>query len=278
MADLEVKHIKVDDLQIEYLQGGSGEPLVLLHGFGADKDNWTRIARHLVDEFNVIAIDLPGFGNSTQSMELDYDVQSQVARLKQITTALGLKTFNLAGSSMGGYIAGNFAAQYPDLVENLWLISPLGVERAQPSEMFTAMQQGHNPMVLPRNNAEFNALFDFLFVDVPFVPSSIVNHLATQASERIEIKTKIFNQLHVMKNGLPRLEQPLDTTLADYTGSVLVLWGEEDRVLHVSGATVLAQSIPNAELDIMPNIGHLPMLEAPVESAESFIAFAEQSN
>ena len=132
------------------------------------------------------------------------------------------------------------------------------------------MQQGHNPMVLPRNNAEFNALFDFLFVDAPFIPSSIVNHLATQASERIEIKTKIFNQLHVMKNGLPQLEQPLDTTLTHYTGPVLVLWGEEDRVLDVSGATVLAQTIPNAELDIMPNIGHLPMLEAPL-NGKSFI-------
>ena len=73
-------------------------------------------------------------------------------------------------------------------------------------------------------------------------------------------------------------EQPLDTTLTDYNGPVLVLWGEEDRVLDVSGATVLAQTIPNAKLDIMPNIGHLPMLEAPVASAKSFLEFAEQSN
>ena len=53
----------VDQLDIEYLQGAATKS-VLLHGFGADKDNWTRIARHLVDEFNVIAIDLPGFGNT----------------------------------------------------------------------------------------------------------------------------------------------------------------------------------------------------------------------
>ncbi|MBD1557836.1 alpha/beta hydrolase [Vibrio sp. S9_S30] len=276
MAGLELKQVNVGELDIEYLRGGSGPTLVLLHGFGADKDNWIRLSGELVKDFDVIALDLPGFGNSTQSMALDYDVRSQVERVKQITEALNLAEFSLAGSSMGGYIAGNFAAQYPNAIEHLWLISPFGVENSEASEMFTATKKGENPMVLPRTEAEFLDLLDFLFVDPPFIPSPIVKHLASKAKERVEINTKIFEQIHRMKNGEPHPDLPLDRTLVNYSGPVLITWGEQDRVLHVSGASVLKQIIPHAQLDIVPNVGHLPMVETPSATAQSFLSFAEE--
>lgn len=274
MAGLQLKQIQVGELDIEYLRGGTGPPLVLLHGFGADKDNWVRISGDLVSDFDVIAIDLPGFGNSTQNIALDYDVLSQVKRVKRITEALNLTEFNLAGSSMGGYIAGNFAAQYPNTVEHLWLVSPFGVEGSEVSEMFAATKKGLNPMVLPRTEAEFMDLLDFLFVEPPFIPSPIVRHLAGKAKERVEINTKIFEQIHRMKNGEPHPDLPLDSVLENYSGSVLITWGEQDRVLHVSGASVLKQVIPHAQLDIAPNVGHLPMVETPSETAQSFLSFA----
>ena len=146
MSGLTLKHVSVDNLKIEYLRGGKGEPLVLLHGFGADKDNWNIVAKYLVDDFDVISIDLPGFGNSTKDISLNYDLQTQVLRLAEILAEIGVKRFHLAGSSMGGYIAGNFAAQYPEKVKNLWLISPFGVAAAKTSEMFRKVQQGEaNP-------------------------------------------------------------------------------------------------------------------------------------
>ncbi|MDP2571885.1 alpha/beta hydrolase [Vibrio penaeicida] len=274
MAGLELKKIQVGELDIEYLRGGSGPPLVLLHGFGADKDNWVRISGDLVSDFDVIAIDLPGFGNSTQNIALDYDVLSQVKRVKRITEALNLTEFNLAGSSMGGYIAGNFAAQYPNTVEHLWLISPFGVEDSEVSEMFVATKKGLNPMVLPRTEAEFMELLDFLFVEPPFIPSPIVHHLAGKAKERVEINTKIFEQIHRMNDGEPRPDLPLDSVLENYGGSILITWGEKDRVLHVSGASVLKQVIPHAQLDIASDVGHLPMVETPSETAQSFLSFA----
>lgn len=274
VAGLELERIKVDELEIEYLRGGSGPPLVLLHGFGADKDNWNRISGYLVEHFDVIAIDLPGFGNSTRDIELDYDVFSQVARLKQITDALNLVEFNLAGSSMGGYIAGNFAAQYPRKVKKLWLISPFGVASSETSEMFTATQKGLNPVVLPRTETEFLELFDFLFVNPPFIPSVVIQHLALKSEERVKINTKIFDQIHRMNQGKPQPDSPLDRVLKNYNGSVLISWGEKDRVLHVSGAAVLKQIIPNAKIEIIKNVGHLPMVETPLAIAESFLSFA----
>ncbi|MCW8349187.1 alpha/beta hydrolase [Vibrio sp. ZSDZ65] len=276
MANLEVKQVKVDELNIEYLRGGSGPQLVLLHGFGADKDNWNRLSSYLVGEFDVIAIDIPGFGNSTKNIELDYDVRSQVERLKRISDALGLDEFTLAGSSMGGYIAGNFAAQYPEIIDHLWLISPFGVEGSEVSEMFSATKKGLPPVVLPRTEAEFSELFDFLFVDPPFIPSPIVSYLSSKVSESLEINTKIFEQIHRMNNGTPQPDLPLEKVLANYDGSVLISWGDKDRVLHVSGASVLKQVIPQAKLDIASNVGHLPMVEQPQATAESFLMFTRE--
>lgn len=277
MSGLTLKHVSVDDLDIEYLRGGAGEPLVLLHGFGADKDNWNRLAKYLVDDFDVISIDLPGFGNSTRDINLNYDLHTQVLRLDKILAELGVKQFNLAGSSMGGYIAANFAAQYPQKVKNLWLISPFGVATAEPSEMFRNVKQGASPVVLPKTKAEFLMLLDFLFVEPPFIPAPMVNYLAAQAEARAELNNKIYEQIHRMSDGVPHPESPLEQVLANYTGKTLVSWGEQDRILHVSGAQVLKQKQPNIKLNIIQQMGHLPMVEKPKISAETFLTFISEN-
>ena len=274
IAGLKLQRLKTETLEIEYLRGGTGTTLVVLHGFGADKDNWNRLSGYLTDHFDVVAIDLPGFGNSTSNINLEYDVFSQVSRLNDILNALEIDKMHLAGSSMGGYIAGNYAAQFPDKVNKLWLISPFGVMNSEICEMFSAVKNGHNPVVLPRTESEFQQLFDFLFVEPPFIPETIIKHLASKAKERVEINTKIFDQIHRMSNGVPQPDSPLDLVLKSYNGSVLVLWGNNDRVLHVSGAEVLKQVIPKATISIMKNVGHLPMMERPKETADLFLTFA----
>lgn len=275
IARLYLARLQVDEQSIEYLRGGSGEPLLLLHGFGADKDHWNRIAGNLGDHFDVIAIDLPGFGNSSHEIQHDYDVQNQVRRLKKIVDALGLTQFHLAGSSMGGYIAGNFAATYPNYIKNLWLISPLGVENSAHSEMFKAMKAGQQPWVLPRTPSEFNVLYSHLFVKKPFVPSVVLNHLGTIAEQRLALNSKIFSQIHSIEHGEPTFNKPLDSVLQHYSSNVFITWGDQDRILHVSGAHGLKQVLPHAHIDIQNNVGHLPMLEQPLKTAQPFIRFCE---
>jgi pimeloyl-ACP methyl ester carboxylesterase len=276
-AGLEVYQVQVDDFQIEYSRGGQGAPLLLLHGFGADKDNWNRVARYLKNHYDVIAIDLPGFGNSSKNIDSDYDVFSQIARVKQLMDRLSIGRFHIAGNSMGGYIAGNFAALYPERVETLLLLNPFGVVGSQTSEMFVAVKQGGNPVVLPRNQDEFKQLFNFLFVSPPFVPSAIVDFLGQQVEQLVPLNTKIFNQIHQMNKGEPQPESPLNVVLKDYKASVLVMWGQKDRVLHASGAEVLKKELPQAKIVVMSDIGHLPMVESPKHTAEEFLLFTRQS-
>ncbi|CAN0582715.1 unnamed protein product, partial [Ectocarpus sp. 12 AP-2014] len=79
-AGLQVATVEVDELTIAYLSNENpvaGDTIVLIHGFGANKDNWTRLARELTDEFNVYAIDLPGHGDSSKELDLGYRFEDQ---------------------------------------------------------------------------------------------------------------------------------------------------------------------------------------------------------
>ena len=89
-GDLEQKSVEVNGMNIQYLEGGSGEPLVLIHGFGANKDNWTRIAKFLTPHFKVIAPDLLGFGESNDNPDGKYTIKNQAVFLKQFLNKISM--------------------------------------------------------------------------------------------------------------------------------------------------------------------------------------------
>jgi pimeloyl-ACP methyl ester carboxylesterase len=117
IAGLSNERLEVANLSIHYYEGGpsDAETLLMIHGFGANKDNWLRFARHFTERYHVIALDLPGFGDSSQP-HASYDVGSQVERVAAFTQALGIKKTHLIGNSMGGHISALYAARYPEQV------------------------------------------------------------------------------------------------------------------------------------------------------------------
>lgn len=270
-AGLEVKRTTVDGLEIVYLEGGAGEPVVLLHGFGGDKDNWTRVAASLTGDYRVIAPDLPGFGESGRPENGNYGIWTQAERVRAFADTLGLERFHLGGNSMGGAIAGAYAGVYPDRLASLWLLAPAGVAGAEPSELFERIEaSGENPM-LPGTIDEFDAMFDWVFADQPFIPAPVKHVLARRAVERHDHHRRIFEQLQVELEGGFALEE----IVTGIDVPVLVVWGENDRLLHVSGARVLAEADPDeVQVERMPGVGHMPMVERPKESAAAFRAFA----
>ena len=270
-AGLKQQSIEVGDLHIEYLEGGQGDVVLLLHGFGANKDNWTRISKHFTSHYRVIAPDLPGFGESSRQPDAYYTIAAQAGRIHAFVRAIGVKRFHLGGSSMGGKIAGVYAARHPENVISLWLVSPGGVVSAEPSEMGKELNEGKpNPLVV--NSVEdYDRLLDFVFVKRPFIPGPMLKKLAEEALKNRPLNQKIFRQINVVpvKSGL---EGALNSSVVP----TLILWGADDRVLHVSGATVLESVMPKAQVAIMKGVGHLPMIEKPAETAEIYIRFLRQ--
>jgi abhydrolase domain-containing protein 6 len=267
-AGLEQRSIDVNGLHIEYLEGGKGDALVLLHGFGANKDNWTRIGKYLTPYFRVIAPDLPGFGQSSADPDGDYTIGTQAERVKAFVRTLGIKSFHLGGNSMGGNIAGVYAARYPEDLKSLLLISPAGVVSAEPSEMFLLLKEGKpNPLVV-ENVEEYERLLDFVFVKRPFIPGPIKRYLIKEAIRHRPLNRKIFKQLHGSV-GVP----PLEDLLKGVKVPTLIVWGEKDRVLHVSGAKILESVMPEAKAEIMDSVGHVAMIEKPEETARLYLSF-----
>jgi pimeloyl-ACP methyl ester carboxylesterase len=264
-AGLQRKQVDIPGFTMAYLEGGQGKPLVLLHGFGADKDNWTRVSRLLTQHYQVYAPDLPGYGESTQPTPEQSRIEDQLAYVGQFASALGLEHFDLGGNSMGGEIAAAYAAAHPDQVDSLWLLAPAGVGSAAPSDLVKIVKNGGRVPLIAHNPQEYEELLDFVFVDRPFVPHAVLDMFARRAAAKAEFNQKVFARLVT--------EPPLEQQVQNLATPTLIVWGDHDRALSDTGAEVLRKLMPNSSVIILPDVGHLPMLEVPAQAAADYIAF-----
>lgn len=251
------------------LEGGRGETLVLLHGFNADADHFNRVARHLTRHFRILAPDLPGFGETGSSGSIDYRIEAQADSVLGWMDRIGIQRCYLGGSSMGGYIACAIAARHPDRVRALWLLAPGGVESVPLSPLFQEIaEERHNPLVV-RDRSDFRRLIDFCFVRPPWIPSPLSRFLAARSAARSVEHQRAFDAI--------RFDSPSAEALVDgMQVPALIVWGRSDQVLNPAGGQVLADRMRNAEILMLPDTGHLPMLENPRTVAESWISYTER--
>lgn len=269
-AGLEAKITAIPGYQIAYLEGGRGEPLVLLHGFGGNKDNWTYVAEYLTPHFRVIAPDLPGFGDSSKPSDGRYRTRDQVDHVHAFVLALGIRSFSLGGNSMGGRIAAEYAAAHPREVQSLWLLAPGGVVSAEPSEMMRRLERGEDIPLLARTPAELDQLLGFAMTVRPYVPRPVKEYVTQRGGADYALQRKIFEGL-----GQEWEARPLERIVAGLKTPTRIVWGAQDRVLHVSGAEILRKVMPNAAVLILPTIGHVPMIEAPQAVAADYLVFRQ---
>ncbi len=268
-AGLQRKEIALaDGTRIVYLEGGSGEPLVLVHGFGADKDNFTRVARYLTPHYRVIAPDLVGFGESTHLPDADYRYAAQAERVHAFAQALGLARVHLGGNSMGGGIVMSYAAQHPQEVASLWLIDAAGIPEAPPSELAKILTAGgRNPLMIEKED-DFPALLTFAMSDPPYLPRSVMDVLARERIANQALERKVFAQIAT---------DSVSASIKGLATPTLIVWGDEDRALSVGTVPVLQALLPGAQAIVMPHIGHAPMIERPQRSAEDYLRFRAQA-
>lgn len=269
LAGLSPEQITVDRLTIHYYEGGpaDGETLLMIHGFGANRDNWLRFARHLTHRYHVIALDLPGFGDSSKP-DASYDVSSQVERVHAFAQALKIDRLHLIGNSMGGHISALYAARHPEQVLSVALLDNSGVTAPQKSEMIQRLERGEaNPLVV-RKAEDFDALMNFVFVTPPPLPDSLKRYFAERAVANQAHYDRIFAQLRA--NNVP-----LEPELPKIQVPTLLLWGEQDRALHVSSIEVMKPLLRKPTVVIMKDCGHAPMIERPEETARHYQAFLD---
>ncbi len=269
-AGLTKKTVSVEGFDIVYLEGGLGDPMVLLHGFGANKDNWLRFAKQFTSDYRVIIPDLPGFGESSQPQNASYMFDKQVKRFKGFMDKLGVQSVHLAGSSMGGTIAAVYAGHYPDQVKTLVLFDAAGIASPVPSERELMMERGDNVFIV-RDAKDYKRLLDMNFFTPLELPSVIVKYLAKESIKAAPLQKKIYDEISAMDSGA-FLE-----TLSKIQAPTLVVWGDSDKILHISAMPIFVENIQNAKSAVIKESGHLPMMEKPEESAALYKDFLDEN-
>jgi abhydrolase domain-containing protein 6 len=268
-SGLKRRTIQVGDHRVVYSEGGDGEPVVLVHGFGASADSWNRFAKPLTKRYHVIAPDLPGWGASTRVATASYGYPAQVERLHQFLSQLKLGRVHLVGHSMGGFISSAYAARYPDEVITLGLIAPHGMVEPQPSELAQSVAKGDNWLVAS-SHQEFDRLLNNIFAKRPYTPKSVLRYLANHTIRNSAKSSQIFEEMQtndpLLADRLPKIVAP-----------TFIVWGDQDRVLHVSSANLFRQGIKNSEVMVIPGSGHMPPVENARQCATAWLAFAEKS-
>ena len=265
-AGLARREIDIGTHHVPYLVGGQGEPLLLLHGFGADKDHWPLVAEKLTEHFTVYAPDIPGFGESIGEISESYTAAEQITRIRNFVEALGLNEIHIGGNSMGGYLAGRYAAKYGAQVKSLWLLAPAGVLSAQPSELMNLLDQGHNPLLVA-SPSDYDRLVEMCFTKPPYIPGPFKRCIYSQSIDHRDAHSKIFEDLRSDPEALEELLEKSEIP-------TLILWGDNDRILDPSGAAILAKkTFKREKQSSMEKMGHVPMLERPLETATAFLTF-----
>ena len=258
------KTVTVDGRRWPYLEGGdpSKPTLVMVHGFGADKDHWTFYAPWLTRDYHLIAPDLPGFGENDRDGELPFDVTSQAARLKGFLDVLGIERPHLGGNSMGGWIALRFAIDYPDRLRTLTLMNNAGIVGTNDSELQRlAADRDYNPLVLA-SLEDADRLIAFVVRKPTHVPARLKPVIYADALRHRDLLDKIF---WVIADEME--QKPLNDQLGKVNVPTLIIWGRHDKLIDVSCVAVLEAGIAGSRSHIFEHVAHVPMIEDPKATA-----------
>jgi pimeloyl-ACP methyl ester carboxylesterase len=151
----------------------------------------------------------------------------------------------------------------------LALIAPHGVREPQPAELALSVAAGDNWLVA-RSVPEFERLLDKVFARRPYLPRSVFKAFAAYAIRGSAKSARIFAEMQTN-------DPPLEARLPLIKAPTLIIWGDQDRVLHVSGSEVFRQGIKSSELLVLPGTGHMPLIESARECATAWMKFLEKA-
>ncbi len=242
-----------------YVAGNkNGRPVILLHGMTASADNYREIMHYFSDEHWLIAPDIPGFGESGDTEP--YTMPHLVEWLAAFHDALELPPAIVLGHSFGGALATAYAVTYPEDVRGLFLIAP------------AVLAGNYFPESLKRMSIAFGlidlgmALSQNEIIDQQQMGRAVYDTAVYESDGIMERRKRNVQLARASGNVLKALAFHDDSDkLGNVDMPVSLVWGEHDPVVLPSDGEKLVESFPNAELHLLPECGHVVMLEKPAE-------------
>jgi pimeloyl-ACP methyl ester carboxylesterase len=267
-AGLALEVVELEGGAISYLQGGSGPSVVLLHGFGGSKETWLGVAGQLAPRYRVIVPDLPGFGASPARDGDEHGPAQQADRVHRFLAEIGVGSHHLAGLSMGGEIAGFYAARHPEALRSLLLVAAPGVRAPVRTEFIRRVLAGENPLRVD-DEQDLDALFALASFRPRSPPGILKRAMVRDLAPRQELHERILAD--IVRAG----EDALGPLLPGIAAPTLLVWGAEDRLVHPSSVAVFEAALPEAESAILPECGHAVPVECRDALLERYLPFLE---
>lgn len=274
-TDIASRFVEFDGLKVHYDEVGAGPALIFIHGGGPGSSGLSNFSRNMAafaGRYRVIAIDLPGYGQSTKR-KITEPLWGYYAKvLAGFIDALGLGKAHLVGNSLGGASALKTALDFPEKVDRLVLMGPGGgysLFDKQPSDGIRSLVTFYTP---PGPSMErLKQFLSYLVYD----PSSVTDDLLQQRLDRaMDPETAEFMPLRVGPNMAP-IEDLWRERLDRLPHETLIVWGREDRVNPLDQSLILMRQIPNARLLVMPKCGHWAQWEKADEFNRTVAVFLE---
>jgi pimeloyl-ACP methyl ester carboxylesterase len=271
---------RIDGSAVNYVDIGKGDPLVFVHGLSGSWQNWLENIPHFAASRRVIALDLPGFGNSEMPVRDKISIAGYAAVVDALLDHLGIETTAVVGNSMGGFIGAELAIEFATRVEKLVLVSAAGI----------SSQDLHNDLVLSGLRRVQNVL------------AATTGWTASKAdvfARRPGLRRQLFGIVAAHPGRLPgplvaeqlkgsgkpgfldALEAlgtyPIEDRLERIECPTLVVWGDRDKLVPVRDADRFIDAIgPNARKIVYADTGHVSMLERPARFNADVEAFLDE--
>ena len=192
--------------------------------------------------------------------------------MREFLDALGIDRCHLAGNSMGGFVALRFALDFPDRLASLTLLDNAGVAGAGSSDLQRSIEQGENPLEL-KTVADVDRLLAFVYRRPPFMPHGFKKVLLDDALANAQLLDEVFWTL--ADEGIAGV---LNARLGEVQVPTLIVWGRHDQLIDVSAVDELRRGIAHSVAVIFEHVGHVPMLEAPQETAAHHLALLARTS
>ncbi len=243
-----------------------GRVLVLVHGFSASLLDWDDWTKALSGRYRIIRLDLPGHGLTSAPPGYQPSQDRNADLIDAFAKRLGTTRFVLAGNSMGGGVAWDFALRHPGSLDGLVLVDAGGFPHQRSSKggpvIFKLLQNPLARQVLAHVDLKplIGQGLRSAFLDPNLVTAAVVERYADFARAPGHRAILQINEAgghrSVTVADLPKIKVP-----------TLVMHGEQDRLIPFADGQAFARAIPNATLIAYPNVGHVPMEQIPTRSA-----------
>ena len=254
--------------------------IVFLHGFNGSLFNFERLTPLLSGEFSIVSLDLPGFGLTGAIPSKNYSNESFMDTVNEVVDHLNITNFSIAGNSMGGGVAWRYTLSYPEKINSLILLASSSILRKEERKNIEA-QSRQTPWVWKLMRSDLTNFVLSYYTPKFFATQGLRSSVFDESLATTELAMHFHDLvllsgsrkaiLSMFKNRRSYFNDP--EILESIQVPTLVIHGREDNIIPFQSSFIFQENIKDVDMKIYPDIGHLPMYEAPLNLASDIKDF-----